>query len=93
MAARKNRVTLNEKWRERIQISMLVNRLTNHALGKVNLTQTQVRAIEILLRKVAPDLSAVDHSGEVAHQHFIARVPEVAQTAEQWQQQHSPTIQ
>lgn len=31
------------------------------------MTQTQVRAAEILLRKTLPDLSATEHSGTVTH--------------------------
>lgn len=32
------------------------------------MTPSQVRAAEILLRKLVPDLTAVTHSGEVEHQ-------------------------
>lgn len=53
------------KVRERIQTSMLVKRLTDHALGLVEMTQSQVTAIQILLRKSLPDLSAIEHSGQV----------------------------
>ncbi len=53
------------KVRERIQTSMLVRRLTDHALGKLELTKTQVTAIQILLRKSLPDLSAIEHSGHI----------------------------
>ncbi len=52
--------------RTKIQTSQLINRLTDHALGTVELVATQVRAIEVLLKKVLPDLQAVEHSGEVA---------------------------
>ena len=52
--------------RARIQASQLINRLTDHALGRVELTATQVRAIEILLRKSIPDLSAVDIRGDAS---------------------------
>ena len=45
---------------------MLLNRLTDHILGKVELSATQVRGIEVLLKKTLPDLSSVEHSGEVA---------------------------
>jgi hypothetical protein len=48
--------------RAKIQTSQLVNRLTDHALGTVELSPTQVRAIEILIKKTLPDLSAVDLS-------------------------------
>jgi hypothetical protein len=64
MAARKRRTTVNEKWREKIQSSMLVDRLLKHAVGQVEMSATQIKAAEILLRKVAPDLKAVEHSGE-----------------------------
>lgn len=60
MAARTKSVTLNESWRERIQASMLVNRLNDHIFNKVNLLPTQLKAIEILLRKVAPDLAQIE---------------------------------
>ena len=48
---------------------MLRKRLEDHALGKVEMTNTQVRAAEILLKKVIPDLSAVEHSGTVTQRH------------------------
>lgn len=68
MAARKH-LSHDAKTRERIQTSQLVNRLTSFANGKVELSAAQVRAIEVLLKKTLPDLSAVDlnaqHSGEV----------------------------
>ena len=50
------------KTRERIQSSMLINALSDHALGKNDMSATQVRAAEILLRKSIPDLQAVDHT-------------------------------
>jgi hypothetical protein len=72
MAARKRKGTLDAGgWpvqvRQRIQTSMLINRLTDHAVGKVELQPTQVKAIEILLRKTLPDLSQV--SGTLEHVH------------------------
>lgn len=72
MAARTSKTELHEKWREKIQGSMLLNRLRDHVLGECELTPTQVRAAEILLRKVLPDLSAVDHSGSVEQVHSFA---------------------
>lgn len=49
--------------RSKIQASQLVNRLTDHVHGKVEMTATQVRAAEILLKKTVPDLSSVEMSG------------------------------
>lgn len=50
--------------RLRIQTSQLINRLTDHALGDLELTPTQIRAIEILLKKSIPDLSSIEISGD-----------------------------
>lgn len=61
----------NEKWRERIKTSMLINRLEDHALGKIELTQTQVRSIEVLLKKLIPDLKSVEHKGETTVKNII----------------------
>lgn len=63
MAARVNKIRHDDETRAKIQTSQLVNRLTDHALGKVDLEPTQVRAIEVLLKKTLPDLSAVDSKG------------------------------
>lgn len=60
MAARKIALGLNQEWRNKIQASMLVNCLNDHIFKSKNLEKTQIKAIEILLRKVAPDLSQVD---------------------------------
>jgi len=59
------RITLAHKAqvRERIQTSQLINRLQASALGEVELTQTQLKSIEILLRKTLPDLSTVTIEG------------------------------
>lgn len=53
-----------EDVRSKIQASQLINRLTDHALGVVELSATQVNAIKILLGKTLPDLSTVEHKGD-----------------------------
>jgi hypothetical protein len=65
MAARL-RKTHQDDVRAKIQASQLVNVLQNHALGisEGELSQTRLKAIEILLRKSVPDLSAVTLTGE-----------------------------
>jgi hypothetical protein len=56
--------------REKIRVSQLLNRLDLHANGEVDLSPTQIKAIEILLKKAMPDLSAVDLRGSVeVHDH------------------------
>lgn len=60
MAARTGKIRHDDQTRAKIRTSQLINRLTNHAVGKLELSPTQVKAIEILLKKTLPDLSAVE---------------------------------
>lgn len=63
MAARL-RLRHQDEIRAKIQTSQLINRLTDHALGEIDMTPTQIKAIEILLKKSMPDLQAVELSGD-----------------------------
>lgn len=63
MAARITKVVLSEAWRDKIRTSMLINRLQNHVAGRVEMSASQVRAAEILLRKRLPDLNSTELSG------------------------------
>lgn len=58
MAARM-RKTHQDDVRAKIKTSQLVNRLEDHALGNVELSATQIKAIEVLIRKTLPDLQAI----------------------------------
>lgn len=69
MAARINRAH-DEKTRAKIQTSQLINRLQDNAFGKVELTNGQLKSIEILLKKTLPDLSAMSVEGPDGHDLF-----------------------
>jgi hypothetical protein len=45
--------------REAIRTTELLQRLEDHALGRAEMSSTEVRAAEILLKKRLPDLSTV----------------------------------
>lgn len=64
MAARSKRVKVDGNWREKIRISMLLNRLEKHALGQLEMSATQIKATEVLLRKSLPDLTAIELTGK-----------------------------
>ena len=49
----------DERTRAKIQTSQIINRLNSFIKGDVEMTNTQLRAAEILLKKSLPDLSAV----------------------------------
>lgn len=64
MAARTRKVRHDDFTRQRIQTSQLVNRLTDHVNGSVELSASQVTAALGLLRKSLPDLANVQHTGD-----------------------------
>jgi hypothetical protein len=64
MAARLTKWT-PEVVRERIKTSHLVRGLYRHFKGLQELSPTQLRAAEILLRKTLPDQSAIAHTGRI----------------------------
>ena len=63
MARTKRNAMLIDEARQKIRTTQLINRLQDHGLGKVEMLPTQVKAIEILLRKSVPDLATVTHQG------------------------------
>lgn len=64
MAARTVKIRHDGETRLKIQTSQLLNRLQNHVDGKIDLSNTQIKATEILLRKSLPDLANVTISGD-----------------------------
>lgn len=60
---------MSDEHRVKIQNSNVLNALIEHAIGKRDMSATQVSAGIALLRKVLPDLSSVDHTGSVTLKH------------------------
>jgi len=63
MAARKNKLTLTDAWKAKIQVSVISGRLYDHLQGKNSMSPTQIKAADILLKKLIPDLSRAEHTG------------------------------
>ena len=59
--------------RSKIQVSQLINRLTNHALGEVEMSQTQVQAAKILLDKTLSNAPQVNHVSGADGAPFVFR--------------------
>lgn len=70
MAARLN-LRQQEQTRAAIQTSQLINRLQRFALAEegVDIDASRLKAIEILLRKTLPDLSAIAMDANVSISH------------------------
>ena len=64
MAARKIHTTLRDEWKLRIKATHLVSRLHEHAMGEADMSPTQIKAAEILLKKVAPVLARQELTGK-----------------------------
>jgi hypothetical protein len=86
MAARTTKGTKDIPWdertRQRIKTSMLVNRLSDHVLNDTPMSATQIRAAEVLLNKTLANLTATELRGSVAS--YVARLPDVAPNAQAW---------
>lgn len=60
MAATKRNASRLQETRDKIRASQLINRLQDHVHDRVKLEATQITAALGLLRKVLPDLKAVE---------------------------------
>lgn len=82
MAARTRKLFIDDRTREKIRTTQLINRLQNHVFSddpKAKLDQSQIKAIEILLRKSVPDLSAVEGnvSMSVSHDDAVKEIEKI----------------
>jgi hypothetical protein len=73
MAARKKKVTLTESWKEKIRAGVILDRLIKHVNGEIEMTNSQIKAADILLKKTVPDLARTEVTGAdgEAQQHVI----------------------
>ena len=68
MAARINRGvgegSMSDNWRERIRAGQLANRLMDHFEGKIELTNSQIKAADLLFKRLEPELNRVEVAGD-----------------------------
>lgn len=77
-----------QKTRAKIQAGGIVSRLILFVKGELALEPAQVTAAVHLMKKVLPDVSFVEHAGEVSHR--VIRAPAVIETTADWTDQHTP---
>lgn len=85
MAARRTRFN-PESVRQKIKADRLVRRMQQHIDGKITLTMAQVRAIDILLRKIIPDLTQTSVAAELKHT-YVVEVPPLL-TRDEWSKKY-----
>jgi hypothetical protein len=81
----------SEAAREKIRASLIIDRMQAHFEGKIELTMTQIRVGEILLRKCVPDLTAIDISGQLTHHRYVVEMPATL-SEEEWTKKYSPKM-
>ena len=81
-------IVLTQQHREKIAKSQVLTALMEHTLGKRDMSSTQVQAGIALMRKVLPDLSSAELTGETV-QHFVAWLPQQAASVEDWRAQYA----
>ncbi len=57
------KIAKTDAWKDKIRAGVLVQRLMDCAEGKIEMKATQIKAAEILIRKVIPDLGKIEHVG------------------------------
>lgn len=64
MAARKRALRLTPEWKEKIKVGVILDRLSKHVDGEAELSASQIKAAEILLKKVVPDVARTEITGD-----------------------------
>ena len=64
MAARTRRTVLTEEWKKRIASGKIMKRIEECALGDIEMTSNQLKAADILLKKIIPDLARQELVGD-----------------------------
>lgn len=82
----KRRVSWLEVSRQRVRAANIQQRLVAFVNGEITMTQAQVTAALGLLKKIMPDLTAVEMSGHIEQRNTVSAEP---LTEEQWAQQYS----
>lgn len=74
MAARLNRHH-SEEIRQKIQASVIIDRLEKHIAGELEMSSTQIAAAQTLLDRSVPKLSQIQHLGDddnpLQHNHTV----------------------
>jgi hypothetical protein len=84
-----NKIKHDEDTRKRIQAGNIINRLHKLIMGEVEMPPHAVTAALGLLRKTLPDLTSVEHSGEITKT-YVARMPSKSADIDEWRKKHAP---
>ncbi len=89
MPARVNKIRHDDETRAKIKAGNIIARLMMFIEGEVKMEAAQVTAALGLLKKALPDLTSVEHSGEITTSKVI-RAPALGATTAAWSEQYVP---
>ncbi len=55
---------MSEQWKAKIQAGVILDRLVKHVNGEIEMTASQIKAADILLKKTVPDLARTEVTGK-----------------------------
>jgi len=55
---------LSEDWKDKIRAGVILDRLVKHVNGEIDMSNSQVRAADILLKKIVPDVARTEIAGD-----------------------------
>lgn len=84
---RKPGFKMPEEHRAKIRITNILNALQEHVEGSRDMEATQITAAVALLRKVMPDLSAVD--ANVTAKHAVQVISDKPVSPDEWEARYS----
>ncbi len=92
MPARTRKIRHDDETRAKIKAGNLITRLQKFIDGEIDMKPHAVTAALGLLHKAIPNLTSVEHSGDVTTT-YVVGIPQRSATSEQWASQQSQTIQ
>lgn len=92
MPARVNKIRHDDETRAKIKAGNIINRLQKFIAGEVSMEPAAVTASLGLLKKVLPDLTSVEHSGEITKT-YVARLPQPIADINEWKKQTTAKLQ
>lgn len=87
MAARTNKIRHDDETRAKIKAGNIITRLQKLIAGEIEMPPHAVTAALGLLRKSLPDLTSVEHSGEVTKT-YVLRAPAPVSDMAEWRKQY-----
>jgi hypothetical protein len=92
MPARVRKIRHDDETRAKIKAGNIITRLMKFIDGEIVMESAAVTAALGLLKKVLPDMTSVEHSGEISTT-YVARLPHPIGDIDEWHKQTQRNLQ